>query len=652
MANINQSIKLASGFLLKNGPVDLKATAATIAERNSYVASGNNVLYKGAIVYVVEDDTYYKYTGTEPTGEDYSACWVHFIPEAIEGGNFPTLDGDNTFTGNITFEQVPTINGETAATTQDVSEAITNAIGDTIQAHSDRLDDVAALTSGLVAATADGAVGRTLASTTLTVTNGNGVDGDPTIELKASGISAGSFTKVTVDANGIVTAGENPTTVDGYGITDAVKTTGATMTGALKVIDPVDPEDAVNKKYADSVALGYVFHVSCATGSNENVEGTYADGTSQPGFPGVGATFTLTANTGNTTQIGGLTLRQNMRVMLMGQTDAKQNGCYVVTTFPEAATGQVVLTRADDFDGHPEITYHGATFLITHGDLWGTSWRLMNDGTITFGTDEIEFVQISQPNEYSAGAGISIEANEVAVKQGTTVQVISGNLEVASGSSNQGKVLVAQGDGTAAAWQTLDLSTAVEGTLPVSKGGTGATTLPADQLVVGNGTEAVGAVANGNGVLVGSADGAPIFGQVNLASAEHVTGVLPTANGGFGTATHTEGAIVVGGASNALAEVAPAAGVLKSTGTGAPTYGQVDLAADVTGTLAIANGGTGATDKAGAFAALAPAGATAGDIMYYNGTQWVALGKGAVGNMLVVTTSGIQWTDTIDGGTY
>lgn len=622
MANINQSIKLASGFLLKNSPVDLKTTAATIEERNSYVAAGSNVLYKGAIVYVVEDDTYYKYTGVEPTAEDYSACWTHFIPEDIEGGNFPTLDGDNDFTGSVT------VNGSEVVTQEDLGSTA-GLLG--------RKDD-----QTLGAFTVSGTAGEVEAAVDTAA-------GTVTVGLADVG-TAGTYTKVTTDAQGRVTTGENPTTLAGYGITDALPLSGGTMTGALKVLAPVADDDAVNKKYADSVALGYTFHVSCATGSNTNVEGTYQDGSGDS--KGVGATFTLTADTGNTTQIGGLTLRQDMRVMLVGQTDAKQNGCYKVTTFPAGATGQVVLTRADDFDGEPEINYNGATFLITHGDLRGTSWRLMNSGTITFGTDEINFVQISAPNEYSAGAGISIEANEVAVKQGTTVQVIGGNLEVASGTSNQGKVLVAQGDGTAASWQTLDLSTAVEGTLPVSKGGTGATTLPADQLVVGNGTEAVGAVANANGVLVGTADGAPAFGQVNLASAEHVTGVLPTANGGFGTATHTEGAIVVGGAGNALAEVAPAAGVLKSTGTGAPAYGKVSLATDIDGTLGVANGGTGATTAEAAFAALAPAGATKGDMMYFDGTKWTALAKGTAGQVLVVTADGVAWTDTIDGGLY
>lgn len=620
MANINQSIKLASGFLLKNSPVDLKTTAATIEERNSYVAAGNNVLYKGAIVYVVEDDKYYKYTGVEPTAEDYSACWKPFIPDAITGDNFPTLDGDNDFTGSVTV---------------DGSEVVTqNDLGSTAGLLG-RKDD-----QTLGAFTVSGTAGEVEASV-------NTAAGTVTVGLADVG-TAGTYTKVTTDAQGRVTAGENPTTLAGYGITDALPLSGGTMTGALKVLAPVADDDAVNKKYADSVALGYTFHVSCATGSNSNVEGTYADGSGAS--KGVGATFTLTANTGNTTQIGGLTLRQDMRVMLVGQTDAKQNGCYKVTTFPAAATGHVVLTRADDFDGDPEISYNGATFLITHGDLKGTSWRLMNSGKITFGTDEINFVQISAPNEYSAGAGISIDANEVSVKQGATVKVIGGNLEVASGSSNQGKVLVAQGDGTAASWQTLDLSSGIQGTLPVNKGGTGVTTLPANQLIVGNGESAVGAVANAAGVLIGSASAAPTFGKVNLAS--HVEGVLPTANGGFGTATHTEGAIVVGGAGNALAEVAPAAGVLKSTGTGAPTYGKVSLATDINGTLGIANGGTGATDKASAFAALAPAGATKGDMMYYDGTKWTALAKGTAGQVLVVTADGVAWTDTIDGGTY
>lgn len=58
--------------------------------------------------------------------------------------------------------------------------------------------------------------------------------------LAASGVTAGTYRSVTVDAKGRVTAGTNPTTLAGYGITDAVGTTGdqliagnKTFTGAL-----------------------------------------------------------------------------------------------------------------------------------------------------------------------------------------------------------------------------------------------------------------------------------------------------------------------------------------------------------------------------------------------------------------------------------
>lgn len=70
----------------------------------------------------------------------------------------------------------------------------------------------------------------TASSGRITVTNGDGVAGDPQLDL-ASGIigTPGTYRSVTVDTYGRVTAGTNPTTIAAYGITDAVLTTDSRL---------------------------------------------------------------------------------------------------------------------------------------------------------------------------------------------------------------------------------------------------------------------------------------------------------------------------------------------------------------------------------------------------------------------------------------
>ena len=60
-------------------------------------------------------------------------------------------------------------------------------------------------------------------------------------------------------------------------------------------------------------------------------------------------------------------------------------------------------------------------------------------------------------------------------------------------------------------------------------------------------------------------------------------------------------------------------------------------ASGLTGTVAIANGGTGQTTATAAFDALAPT-TTQGDTMYYNGTDVVRLPKGTAGQALVMNS--------------
>lgn len=489
-------INVASGFSLQaQVPLDVRSAVATIADRDALI--GQNATYEGMIVYVVETHATYVRTADAPDEADFSACWrilstnstdVDPDAEAVLTTGDQSIAGTKTFTGKVI---VPEPSDPTTPTTKnyvdtEFTNKVTNQLGVTIQEWSAQLDKFAALsTAGIVTRRDDG----TIATHTISGTNGHvtvatdTAAGTTTIGLPNVG-TAGTYFKVTTDAQGRVTAGENPTTVDGFGITDAVHKTGDTMTGLLKYTAETnnetlfDENTLVTKKYADNVALGFVYHVACKTGSTTNITGVYANGSGEAGYPGVGATLTITDKT-----IADVILAVGDRVLLVGQTDKKQNGAYEVTAVNDA---DVVLTRADDLDGHPHIKYNGASFLIADGKNKGQVWRVSNEGTIDFGTDDINFVQTFAPTPLQSGAGISVSGSTISLAAGNTVGVIDDVVEVLSGTGNSGKFLMAGADSTAASWKALDYSDVKSGIVPLANGGTGVNNADPNVITIGN----------------------------------------------------------------------------------------------------------------------------------------------------------------------
>lgn len=142
-----------------------------------------------------------------------------------------------------------------------VEEIITGKVGTELQAHSDVLDKVSTIVeNGLVHINkADGAfVG-------LTATGAQGVsiavdEAKRTLTVGLSNVGTkGTYFKVTTDDQGRVTAGENPTTLEGYGITDALNIAGGTLTGVTKYSADAaeadyDEDTLVAKKYVDAKA--------------------------------------------------------------------------------------------------------------------------------------------------------------------------------------------------------------------------------------------------------------------------------------------------------------------------------------------------------------------------------------------------------------
>lgn len=142
----------------------------------------------------------------------------------------------------------------------------------------------------------------------------------------------------------------------------------------------------------------------------------------------------------------------------------------------------------------------------------------------------------------------------------------------------------------------------------------------------------------------------PTLNQNTTGTADNVTGVVAAANGGTGQSSYTVGDIPYASGATTISKLADVAtgNAIISGGVGvAPSYGKIGLTTHISGTLAIANGGTGQTTQTAAFDALSPT-TTAGDIIVDDGTNAVRLAVGTAGQQLTVNTNltnKIGWTD-------
>jgi hypothetical protein len=220
----------------------------------------------------------------------------------------------------------------------------------------------------------------------------------------------------------------------------------------------------------------------------------------------------------------------------------------------------------------------------------------------------------------------------------------------------------------------LDATDGLVNAVPAANGGTGQSVYTVGDILYASTTTALAKlsdVATGNVLISGGAGVAPSYGKVGLTS--HVSGTLPSANGGTNsTATPTAGGVVYGSGSAMLVTAAGTAGqVLVSAAAGAPTWGAVQAAqtnAQVFSTVGtgqtftipagvtrvkvtlVGGGGTGATG-----------GTTGGgsSIDYYGagggggGTaiKWLAVSGGGAGGTLTVAVGGAGGSSTIASGT-
>jgi hypothetical protein len=195
-------------------------------------------------------------------------------------------------------------------------------------------------------------------------------------------------------------------------------------------------------------------------------------------------------------------------------------------------------------------------------------------------------------------------ASALFANQGTTTTILHGN-----GTGNP-------------SWSQVNLTTDVTNILQVGNGGTGLTSLTADAILYSSGTATVGQIAD-----VAASSYLRSTGTASAPAWSTLT--LPNAA--------TEGDLLYATGTNAIGNLSDVAtgDVLISGGTAAlPSWGNVALASAVSGTLPVANGGTGATSL------------TSNGILYANGTAAIgATAAGTTGQILTANSSGVPvWT--------
>lgn len=229
--------------------------------------------------------------------------------------------------------------------------------------------------------------------------------------------------------------------------------------------------------------------------------------------------------------------------------------------------------------------YTGAS-LLTNGPT-GEAGYLYQEGNVplSIGTNGVERMRVFGNGGITVGAATGgsqgagtlnatgLYVNGVAVGGGGSGTVTSVGLTMPSGFSVGGTPVTTsgtlavtttlngpvRGNGSGLTTGNTSLSSEVTGTLPVSNGGTGATTL--------------------SGVLHGNGTSAVTASNVSLSS--EVTGTLPVGNGGTGATTLT--------------------GVLHGNGSGAVTASNVNLASEVTGNLPVSNLNSGTSASSSTF---------------------------------------------------
>jgi hypothetical protein len=243
----------------------------------------------------------------------------------------------------------------------------------------------------------------------------------PVISIDDSGVVAGTYTKLTVNVKGLVTAATTLSAADIPTLTHdkisdfdssvrastlnqiAVPVADVNMNG-FKITGlalPASSNDAASKSYVDMAIQGLDSKTSVRVATTANI--------------------TLSG----LQTIDGIALAEGDKILVKNQNNAADNGIY------NASANAWI--RSIDADASSEIT-PGMYAYIEEGSINGSSgWVLNTTGTIVLGTTALNFIQFSGAGQINAGWGMYKEGNTLSVG-GTDHRITANNdnIDIAS----------------------------------------------------------------------------------------------------------------------------------------------------------------------------------------------------------------------------
>ena len=230
------------------------------------------------------------------------------------------------------------------------------------------------------------------ATATLANVNGSG-NVSAALTLATVNSNVGTFTKLTVNGKGLVTAAANAVLNDIGTPTSDYSFGGYKLTN---LADPVSDQDAATKYYVDSVAQGLDVKASVVAATTENITLSGAQ------------------------TIDGVSIVAGDRVLVKNQTAAAQNGIYV------AASG--AWARSSDADTWAELV-SAYTFVEQGSTYADTGWVCTVNQGGTLGTTAVTWSQFSGAGTYQAGTGLTLSGNIFSI---TNTAVTAGSYGAAS----------------------------------------------------------------------------------------------------------------------------------------------------------------------------------------------------------------------------